>query len=79
MAHDYTVLTIRTKDIFAREEQELFWRTFFYTLGSGGAVKPTFNLIRYPKDARNHDLARIGQDMYRSMGKFDRLGVHEES
>ncbi len=79
MAQDSILLTIRTKDFFARKEQELFWQTFFRTLSSGGAVKPTINLIRYPKNARNHDLARIGQDMYRSMGNFDRLGVHEES
>ena len=59
------------------DEQGSFWRTVLDVLSSGGGVNPDFGETRYPKDAQNQDLVRIGQDFYRALSKFNSLKIHQ--
>lgn len=39
------------------------------SLSSAGDFRSAFSLPKYPRDAQHQDLVRIGQDMYRAMGR----------
>ena len=49
-----------------------FWRGFLSGFGAICEIAPRpFDPPRYPRDARNHDLVRIGGDMYAAMRQVD--------
>lgn len=39
------------------------------SLSSAGDFHSAINLPKYPRDAQHQDLVRIGQDMYKAMGR----------
>lgn len=46
-----------------------FGTATLYTLGGAGDFHANLTVPSYPRDAQRQDLARIGQDMYRAMGR----------
>lgn len=40
------------------------------TMSSAGDCHAPVRSLRYPRDAGHRDLTRIGQDMYRAMGRY---------
>lgn len=47
-----------------------FWSGLLNVLSGGNGQTP-FDPPRYPKDAQQQDLKRIGQDMYRAFEQYD--------
>lgn len=48
-----------------------FWRGLLGVLSGAGNGQTQFDPPRYPKDAQQQDLKRIGQDMYRAFEQYD--------
>ena len=46
-----------------------FGTATLYTLSGAGDFHANLTVPSYPRDAQRQDLARIGQDMYRAMGR----------
>ena len=46
-----------------------FYLSALWSLSSAGDFHSALSLPRYPQDAQHQDLVRIGQDMYRAMGR----------
>ena len=46
-----------------------FYLSALRSLSSAGDFQSALNLPKYPRDAQHQDLVRIGQDMYRAMGR----------
>ena len=47
-----------------------FGTATLYTLSGAGDFHANLTVPSYPRDAQRQDLARIGQDMYRALGKY---------
>ena len=75
--NNMALLTYHEMHSDSPNERESFWRTVLDVLSSGGGVNPDFDEFRYPKDAQNQDLVRIGQDFYRALSKFDSVKAHQ--
>ena len=46
-----------------------FGTATLYALSGAGDFHANLTVPSYPRDAQRRDLARIGQDMYRAMGR----------
>lgn len=46
-----------------------FYLSALRSLSGAGDFHSALSLPRYPRDAQHQDLVRIGQDMYRAMGR----------
>lgn len=54
----------------AREaRRRAFADTLLATMSSAGDFHAALTIPMYPRDAQRRDLARIGEDMYRAVGK----------
>ena len=50
-------------------KKNTFWKSAVEVFSGSGDFHVKFDPPRYPRDAQSQDLARIGQDMYRAMGR----------
>ena len=47
-----------------------FFESLLATLSGSGDFHVELHVPRYPRDAQHEDLVRIGQDMYRAVGRY---------
>ena len=47
-----------------------FYVSALRSLSSAGDFHSAISLPKYPRDAQHQDLVRIGQDMYKAMGRY---------
>ena len=47
-----------------------FGKATLHTLSGAGDFHANLTVPNYPRDAQRQDLARIGQDMQRALGKY---------
>lgn len=54
-----------------RRYSDSLWRGLIGVLSGAGNCPTSLDPPRYPKDAQQQDLKRIGQDMYRAFEQYD--------